>query len=365
MCELLSTRIALLNTQAECSSDLLESVASIIYCSKRIDTVPELTECTEQFTKKWGKQFVSSHINNASAQVNPRIVRLLSVEPPTFEAVLEQMQQIADMYSVPWKPNLSTDTVTTDDHNNIYKLGSVVRNTGSADNTTHTNISLPALAAAEYHVAPPTSALGAVSSAAPPPPALTASSTSPVQYSAQYKQASVTDMYPGTLRIYIHAAEHVSMPDALSAAGAVIQIQNGGTQEQYRTDTRFTDNGASYVWPDVCALFSVHGQSDMFEVEIRAVAGDTLIGSVAIDADTLRRAPYHAKYVTHRSAALDGSSSTGSVVLSTEYVPAVSAVNSAHPDSTHIAPPGYYDNTAAQPTTAPQDDILERLRKLR
>ena len=123
MCELLSTRIGLLTSQNECSVDLEESIASIIYCSKRLDTLPELTECTEQFQKKFGNKFVTQHINNSSQRVNPRIVDKLSVTPPGFDIVLQQMQEIADQYSIDWKPNLTSDVYHND--NDIYKLGSI------------------------------------------------------------------------------------------------------------------------------------------------------------------------------------------------------------------------------------------------
>ena len=47
MCELLSTRIALVNASDTCPSDLEESIASIIYCSQRLDNVPELSEVSD------------------------------------------------------------------------------------------------------------------------------------------------------------------------------------------------------------------------------------------------------------------------------------------------------------------------------
>lgn len=51
MCQLLITRINLIESQPKCSFDLVESVSSIIYASQRMD-ISELVDIAHQFGLK-------------------------------------------------------------------------------------------------------------------------------------------------------------------------------------------------------------------------------------------------------------------------------------------------------------------------
>lgn len=141
----------------------------------------------------------------------------------------------------------------------------------------------------------------------PPPPLSTASTSAPAtatqslsihptqsfvnslpHYSDLYKQSNTTNMYPGRLRIYIHAVEQVEAPSGVSlTAGIVVRVVDSQTLYEWRTDSRFADSQYRFVWPNMNSQYSINNPLDQLLIEIRSVNGDTLIGGTLINADTL------------------------------------------------------------------------------
>jgi hypothetical protein len=81
-----------------------QAVATIIYCAKRVDTVPEFVTVANLFAMKYGKEFAHSHHVNESGFVNPEIVSKLSVQPPTYNQVSDELLSIAQEFKVDWEP---------------------------------------------------------------------------------------------------------------------------------------------------------------------------------------------------------------------------------------------------------------------
>jgi hypothetical protein len=126
MCELLLQRIGVINAATkECPEDLEESIASIVYCSTRME-VNELTEISKILAAKFGKDYISSHLNNQSGKVCPRIIAKLSVRPPDFDVVINLMQEIAAQYEIDWKPDWS-HLESGLDSNDPYRLGAIAK----------------------------------------------------------------------------------------------------------------------------------------------------------------------------------------------------------------------------------------------
>ena len=100
MSELLGQRLQLIITQNACSPDLIEAVATIIYCSSRIAEIPELQEITQQFALKYTKEWCLTHMNNESNCVSPRIIKLLGLRPPDFGTVMKALKECADEHGV-------------------------------------------------------------------------------------------------------------------------------------------------------------------------------------------------------------------------------------------------------------------------
>lgn len=81
----------------ECPDDLEESIATLIYCSQRISDIPELTELTHQFAGKYGKEWCALHVHDAKRKVNGKVMEKMGVSPPSFERVIEEMKEIAEV----------------------------------------------------------------------------------------------------------------------------------------------------------------------------------------------------------------------------------------------------------------------------
>ena len=129
MCDLLATRIQIITSSTSVPADLEESIATLVYCSVRVE-VDELTVIAQQLGAKYGEKEMRLHVNNDSGRVNPRIVEKLRIVPPEFAVVICEMEKIAAEWRVEWKPDLSQlqSGVKSD---NPERLGSIAGGPGS------------------------------------------------------------------------------------------------------------------------------------------------------------------------------------------------------------------------------------------
>eukprot|EP00392_Amoebophrya_sp_AT5.2_P000844 g846.t1 len=111
MAELLATRIQFLCEQRECPPDLVQTVSSLLYASGRCP-VEELDKVAAQFRGKYGEDFVQRAKNGlpssagaTSAVVHPRLVKLLSVQPPTNKEMVSILRDAATYYRIEWEPS--------------------------------------------------------------------------------------------------------------------------------------------------------------------------------------------------------------------------------------------------------------------
>ena len=135
MCELLATRIQIISSAQGVPVDLEESIATLVYCSVRVE-VDELTVIAQQFGAKFGEKEMRQHVNNDSGRVNPRIVEKLRIVPPEFAVVICEMEKIAAEWRVEWKPDLSQlqSGVRSD---NPERLGSIAGGPGTGAGQYH------------------------------------------------------------------------------------------------------------------------------------------------------------------------------------------------------------------------------------
>ena len=129
MCDLLATRIQIITSSTSVPVDLEESIATLVYCSVRVE-VDELTAIAQQLGAKYGEKEMRQHVNNDSGRVNPRIVEKLRISPPEFATVICEMEKIAAEWRVEWKPDLSQlqSGVRSD---NPERLGSIAGGPGN------------------------------------------------------------------------------------------------------------------------------------------------------------------------------------------------------------------------------------------
>uniref|UniRef100_A0A7S4DR57 C2 domain-containing protein n=2 Tax=Lotharella globosa TaxID=91324 RepID=A0A7S4DR57_9EUKA len=110
MCDLLLTRALYIDKSGKsCPVDMTEACASIIFASGRLGDIPELVEIAQMLASKYGKKWAESHQDNESGQVNRKLVVLLDVNPPKYQAVLQKMRDIARLYKFNWKPKKDAD----------------------------------------------------------------------------------------------------------------------------------------------------------------------------------------------------------------------------------------------------------------
>ncbi|KAJ1859594.1 Vacuolar protein sorting-associated protein ist1 [Coemansia sp. RSA 638] len=99
-CELLCTRAGLID-QAQNDAGLGEAIHSVIYASSRIE-VKELPRIRDMLGAKYGKELVKNAMGNADGLVNERLLKKLSLDPPSKALVRMYLKEIAAAYSVDW-----------------------------------------------------------------------------------------------------------------------------------------------------------------------------------------------------------------------------------------------------------------------
>jgi vacuolar protein sorting-associated protein IST1 len=99
-CELLLARIGMVEGR-ECDPGLEEAVKSIMYAAPRID-VKEVQQIRQLLAEKYGKEFALQATENSDGKVAERVIRKLSVTPPSSTLVNAYMEEIARTYGVNW-----------------------------------------------------------------------------------------------------------------------------------------------------------------------------------------------------------------------------------------------------------------------
>ncbi|CAD7936237.1 unnamed protein product [Amoebophrya sp. A120] len=104
MAELVATRINFVQEQPTCPTDLLQPISSLLYANNRAP-VEELEKVTQQFHSKYGIEFVQQ-AKQQGINVHPRLIKLLSVHPPTNAEMLSILKDAATYYRIDsWEPS--------------------------------------------------------------------------------------------------------------------------------------------------------------------------------------------------------------------------------------------------------------------
>ncbi|CAK7197585.1 Vacuolar protein sorting-associated protein ist1 [Sporothrix eucalyptigena] len=106
-CELLIARAGLLDSHT-CDPGLEEAVKSIIYAAPKTE-IKELQVVRQLLGERYGKDFVMAAMENTDGKVSPKVVRKLSVTPPSDELVNGYLEEIARAYGVQWPRRPATD----------------------------------------------------------------------------------------------------------------------------------------------------------------------------------------------------------------------------------------------------------------
>jgi len=103
--ELLAQRVAVIAAAEECPADIFTSIASLIYCSDKIEA-PELVQIRTQIALKFGVEWAKGLVDDKK-HASKKIVSRLDVRVPKFEDVSAVLKEIADTYDLDWTPTIT------------------------------------------------------------------------------------------------------------------------------------------------------------------------------------------------------------------------------------------------------------------
>ncbi|XP_019175341.1 PREDICTED: uncharacterized protein LOC109170604 [Ipomoea nil] len=107
-CELISTRIPIIEAQRECPLDLKEAISSICFAAPRCADVTELMQVRMLFAGKYGKKFVAAAAElMPDCGVNRQLIALLSARAPGPDVKLKLLKEIALEHELEWDPSAS------------------------------------------------------------------------------------------------------------------------------------------------------------------------------------------------------------------------------------------------------------------
>ena len=342
MCELLGARVALVTASKTCPNDLEEAIATVIYCSGRIEGIPELKFVVQQYAAKFSSEWCTTHVDNASGKVHPRVVEKLAIITPPFDVLLGMMQDIAATYNIEWKPDIQALEAGITDHSNPEKLGSIAKinaGGGAAAATPSAALTLATVAAQ----APAAASVAAAAPAAKPqsdsiaPPggagaggSVVAGFGKPVAMQPDNSLSSTPSPYPGTLNLILHRGRNfVNLASQSDPHDLYVVITNLMSKVRWKSEADPT-GGSEPIWfenprlPNATHHFplSIADAFQQVQIEVfQANSGlklhaDRLLGSTVMYADTLRKNPGLQWYAVYNS-----NMEAGYLLLATQFLP--------------------------------------------
>ena len=106
-CELLLARTGLMEAPT-CDPGLEEAVKSLIYAAPRTE-VKELQQVRVLLVDKYGKDFALQAMDNTDGMVSEKVLKKLTVTPPSQELVTGYLEEIARTYGVDWPKKPKAD----------------------------------------------------------------------------------------------------------------------------------------------------------------------------------------------------------------------------------------------------------------
>jgi vacuolar protein sorting-associated protein IST1 len=100
-CELCLARFGLIESNNVCDPAIQEAVHTIIYAAPRCE-VKELHLVKDQLSSRYGKEFVTSALENRGDLVNRRVMHKLKLQTPEVSLVSQYLKEIGNAYKVEW-----------------------------------------------------------------------------------------------------------------------------------------------------------------------------------------------------------------------------------------------------------------------
>jgi hypothetical protein len=304
MAELLGQRLQLIVSQNACSPDLVEAVASIIYCADRIAEIPELKDITQQFALKYTIEWCRLHANNESNCVSNRIIKLLSLRPPDVKLVIKALRTVAESQGIEWEPD---ESLAEDDQ----KIGSVVP-VISAE--LPPPISQPALSGQDEI------ALG--NQFAPPNQAFQPYSPNTGQLPQFGGTGTLGQPYPGIFRVTVHKTANLLL-NGQAVQHPFVKLSMAG-QPVIATAVDHK-GGVDPLWGQQLYDFRVQGPGAVLNVEVinQDRVGDVVVGGTVLQVDSNQSPTRTASWIPIQERF--SNTQVGSLCLSLQYLTTLEA----------------------------------------
>ncbi|CAA7402869.1 unnamed protein product [Spirodela intermedia] len=111
-CELIVSRLPIIESQKRCPIDLKEAISSIIYASPRCADIPELLDVRKLFSAKYGKDFTGAAIEvRPDSGVNSLIIEKLSARAPDTDTKIKVLTEVAQEHKINWEPTAFEENI--------------------------------------------------------------------------------------------------------------------------------------------------------------------------------------------------------------------------------------------------------------
>ncbi|XP_024967110.1 uncharacterized protein LOC112506979 isoform X2 [Cynara cardunculus var. scolymus] len=104
-CELIVSRMPIIESQKICPMDLKEAVTSVIFAAPRCSDISELSDIRKHFTRKYGKEFISAATElRPDCGVSRLLVEKLSAVAPDLQTKIKVLSDVAKEHNIKWDP---------------------------------------------------------------------------------------------------------------------------------------------------------------------------------------------------------------------------------------------------------------------
>ncbi|XP_042453035.1 uncharacterized protein LOC122037572 isoform X1 [Zingiber officinale] len=103
-CEIIVSRLPIIEAQKSCPIDVKEAVTSVIFASPRCADIPELKDINKHFTAKYGKDFVKAALEiRPDCGVSRVMVEKLSANAPDIQTKVKVLNEVAKEHGIKWE----------------------------------------------------------------------------------------------------------------------------------------------------------------------------------------------------------------------------------------------------------------------
>ncbi|KAI5057692.1 hypothetical protein GOP47_0027707 [Adiantum capillus-veneris] len=137
-CQLVIKGVSAIKSHKECSLELKEAIASLIYAAPRCGDLQELQKVRDIFISRYGADYIAAILElRPECAVNMQIIQKLSSRPPNSDVRLNLLKEIALEYNINWSYQravaASFKNAEASEKSNVSLTGNVASKQGLTD----------------------------------------------------------------------------------------------------------------------------------------------------------------------------------------------------------------------------------------